>query len=93
LSRPVTFGQILRPQAMRTIITPTTSQFISMLKDTSLVSVIGVWELMFLARTQGRAEFRHLEMLITAAVLYWLLSIVLETVQARLEKHFNRAHR
>jgi len=26
-------------------------------------------------------------------VLYWLLSIVLETVQARLEKHFNRAHR
>lgn len=48
---------------------------------------------MFLARTQGRAEFRHLEMLITAAVLYWLLSIVLETVQSRLEKHFNRAHR
>jgi len=26
-------------------------------------------------------------------VLYWLLSIVLETVQSRLEKHFNRAHR
>ncbi|NNA91698.1 amino acid ABC transporter permease [Pseudomonas gessardii] len=85
--------RVILPQSMRLIIPPTGNQFISMLKDSSLVSVIGVWELMFLARTQGRAEFRHLEMLITAAVLYWLLSILLETVQARLEKHFNRAHR
>lgn len=88
-----TLLRVILPQSMRLIIPPTGNQFISMLKDSSLVSVIGVWELMFLARTQGRAEFRHLEMLITAAVLYWLLSIVLETVQARLEKHFNRAHR
>ena len=88
-----TMTRVILPQSMRLIIPPTGNQFISMLKDSSLVSVIGVWELMFLARTQGRAEFRHLEMLITAAVLYWLLSIVLETVQSRLEKHFNRAHR
>ncbi|MFE2008841.1 amino acid ABC transporter permease [Pseudomonas sp. CK-NBRI-02] len=88
-----TMSRVILPQSMRLIIPPTGNQFISMLKDSSLVSVIGVWELMFLARTQGRAEFRHLEMLITAAVLYWLLSIVLETVQARLEKRFDRAHR
>lgn len=85
--------RVILPQSMRLIIPPTGNQFISMLKDSSLVSVIGVWELMFLARTQGRAEFRHLEMLITAAVLYWVLSILLETVQSRLEKRFNRAHR
>ncbi|MBB2895568.1 polar amino acid transport system permease protein [Pseudomonas sp. AS2.8] len=85
--------RVILPQSMRLIIPPTGNQFISMLKDSSLVSVIGVWELMFLARTQGRAEFRHLEMLITAAVLYWVLSILLETVQARLEKRFDRAHR
>jgi len=93
LSPLQTMMRVVLPQSMRLIIPPTGNQFISMLKDSSLVSVIGVWELMFLARTQGRAEFRHLEMLITAAVLYWVLSIVLETVQARLEKHFNRAHR
>ncbi|KKO16464.1 MULTISPECIES: amino acid ABC transporter permease [Pseudomonas] len=85
--------RVILPQSMRLIIPPTGNQFISMLKDSSLVSVIGVWELMFLARTQGRAEFRHLEMLITAAVLYWVLSILLETVQSRLEKRFDRAHR
>lgn len=88
-----TLSRIILPQSMRLIIPPTGNQFIAMLKDSSLVSVIGVWELMFLARTQGRAEFRHLEMLITAAVLYWILSFVLERVQARLEKRFNRAHR
>lgn len=85
--------RVILPQSMRLIIPPTGNQFISMLKDSSLVSVIGVWELMFLARTQGRAEFRHLEMLITAAVLYWVLSILLEAVQSRLEKRFERAHR
>ncbi|MFK0094704.1 amino acid ABC transporter permease [Pseudomonas sp. NPDC090592] len=85
--------RVILPQSMRLIIPPTGNQFISMLKDSSLVSVIGVWELMFLARTQGRAEFRHLEMLITAAVLYWVLSILLEAVQSRLENRFNRAHR
>ncbi|MCA1971598.1 MAG: amino acid ABC transporter permease [Caenispirillum sp.] len=88
-----TMSRVVMPQAMRLIIPPTGNQFISMLKDSSLVSVIGVWELMFLARTQGRAEFRHLEMLITAALLYWILSIVLERVQARLEHRFDRAHR
>lgn len=86
-------SRVILPQSMRLIIPPTGNQFISMLKDSSLVSVIGVWELMFLARTQGRAEFRHLEMLITAAVLYWVLSILLEAVQSRLEKRFDRAHR
>lgn len=88
-----TLGLIILPQSLRLIIPPTGNQFIAMLKDSSLVSVIGVWELMFLARTQGRDEFRHLEMLITAAALYWLLSIVLERVQARLERRLARGYR
>jgi polar amino acid transport system permease protein len=48
---------------------------------------------MFLARTQGREEFRHLEMLITAALLYWFLSIILERCQAVLEKRMKRQER
>ncbi|QUD87776.1 amino acid ABC transporter permease [Phenylobacterium montanum] len=87
-----TLARIILPQAMRIIIPPTGNQFIAMLKDSSLVSVVGVWELMYLARTQGQTEFRHLEMMITAALIYWLLSMVLEVLQARLERHFNRAH-
>ena len=65
------FGLIMRkiilPQSIPLIIPPTGNQFIAMLKDSSLVSVIGVWELMFLARTLGNKTFNHMEMLITAA--------------------------
>ncbi len=83
--------RIILPQSMRVIIPPTGNQFISMLKDSSLVSVVGVWELMYLARTQGQTEFRHVEMMITASLIYWLLSIVLELIQKRIETHFNKA--
>ncbi|MBW8728014.1 MAG: amino acid ABC transporter permease [Inquilinus limosus] len=82
--------KVILPQAMRVIIPPTGNQFIAMLKDSTLVSVIGVWELMYLARTQGQTEFRHVEMLITASAIYWLMSIVLELGQAKLERSFNR---
>lgn len=86
-----TLSRVIMPQALRVIIPPTGNQFIAMLKDSSLVSVIGVWELMYLAKTQGRADFRHLEMLITAAMIYWALSFILERVQARIEKRVNRS--
>jgi polar amino acid transport system permease protein len=86
-----TLTRIILPQAMRIIIPPTGNQFIAMLKDSSLVSVVGVWELMYLARTQGQTEFRHVEMMITASLIYWILSIVLELIQARIERRFNRA--
>ncbi|MDB5664836.1 amino acid ABC transporter permease [Cypionkella sp.] len=83
--------RIILPQSMRVIIPPTGNQFISMLKDSSLVSVVGVWELMYLARTQGQTEFRHIEMMVTASLIYWLMSIVLELLQKRIETHFNKA--
>ena len=84
--------RIILPQAMRVIIPPTGNQFIAMLKDSSLVSVVGVWELMYLARTQGQSEFRHVEMMITASLIYWLFSILLELIQGRIERHYGRAH-
>lgn len=84
--------RIILPQAMRVIIPPTGNQFIAMLKDSSLVSVVGVWELMYLARTQGQTEFRHVEMMITASMIYWLFSILLELLQARIERYYGRAH-
>ena len=87
----LTMRSIILPQSLPVIIPPTGNQFISMLKDSSLVSVVGVWELMYLARTQGQTEFRHIEMMVTASLIYWLMSIVLELLQKRIETHFNKA--
>jgi len=90
LSPNQTMFLVILPQAMRVIVPPTGNQFIAMLKDSSLVSVVGVWEIMYLARTQGQTEFRHIEMLITASMIYWVLSIALEFLQAQIENHFGR---
>ncbi len=90
-------GQIMRlvilPQAIRIIIPPTGNQFIAMLKDSSLVSILGAWDLMYLAQTHGRAEFKYMEMLISAALIYWIMSMVFEALQARLERHYGRSDR
>ncbi len=90
LSPNQTMFLVILPQALRVIIPPTGNQFIAMLKDSSLVSVVGVWEIMYLARTQGQTEFRHIEMLITASMIYWILSIALEFLQSRIEERFGR---
>ncbi|SIR36289.1 amino acid ABC transporter permease [Pseudomonas sp. A214] len=92
MGETVIFWRVTLPQAMRTIIPPTTNQFISMLKDSSLISVMGVWEVMFLAQSYGRSSYRYIEMLTTAAIIYWLMSIALELIQARMERHYGKAY-
>ena len=86
LSRGRILRHVVLPQALRISIPPTGAMFISMLKDSSLVSVMGSWEIMFLAQSYGRATYRYVEMLLTAAVLYWVMSICLEFLQAWLER-------
>jgi polar amino acid transport system permease protein len=82
---------VVLPQALRLIIPPLGNQFIAMLKDSSLVSVLGAWELMYMARTHGRAEFKYMEMLIAAALIYWGMSAVFELVQSRIERRFGKS--
>jgi len=91
LHKSLIMRKIVLPQALKIIVPPTGNQFIAMLKDSSLVSVMGVWELMFLARTQGKSEFKHMEMLITAALVYWIISMIFEAIQARIERHYGKA--
>ena len=82
--------KIILPQSIPLIIPPTGNQFIAMLKDSSLVSVLGIWEIMFLAKKLGAKDFNHLEMLLTAAMIYWLLTIILEMIQARIERKYQQ---
>lgn len=93
LSRSQSLQSVILPQSMRLIVPATSNQFIMMLKDSALVSVMGVWELMYVARAIGRGDFRYMEMLIAAAVIYWALSAIFEILQARLERHYGRGTR
>ena len=88
----LTFRKIIFPQAMRLIVPPTGNQFIAMLKDSSLVSVMGVWELTKTAQIIGKRDFRVFEMLIAAAVIYWVMSICFELIQSRIERHYGKGY-
>jgi polar amino acid transport system permease protein len=90
LPRWVITWQVIAPQAFRLIIPPAGALFISMLKDSSLVSVMGLWELNFLAQSYARSSYHYMEMLIAAALIYWALAIAFELIQFRLERRFGR---
>jgi His/Glu/Gln/Arg/opine family amino acid ABC transporter permease subunit len=73
MSRVQVLRRIVLPQALRRILPVLASTWVSLFKDTSLVSVIAVGELAY-ASMQIRAQtFRVLEMLTAMAVIYWLL--------------------
>ncbi|MBC7359488.1 MAG: amino acid ABC transporter permease [Desulfacinum sp.] len=85
--------RIIFPQALRVIIPPISNEFIAMIKDSSLVSLMGVWELSYRAIKVGRRYFQSLEMLILAALIYWVLCIILQTVQEHIEARMAKGDR
>ncbi len=85
--------RIILPQALRVVIPPISNDFIAMIKDSSLVSLMGVWELSYRATKIGRRYFRSLEMLIMAAAIYWVMCIILQAAQARIEERMARGER
>ena len=92
----MTFWQAVRrivlPQALRIITPPVGSRFISLMKDTSLASVVTVVELTRVAESVGSATFRYMEMFIIVAFVYWGVNSLLSLGQARLEQRLERAY-
>lgn len=85
--------RVLLPQAFRIIIPPTGNEFIAMLKDSALVAFLGVWELFFRAQKIGRQNFRNMETLLIAALFYWMVTIIFQYFQSRLESHLAKGTR
>ena len=85
--------RIVLPQAIRIVIPAIGNEFIAMIKDSSLVSILAVEELLFRARLVGQQHFRSLEALIIAAVIYWILTILFSHFQQRLERRMARGDR
>lgn len=84
--------RIILPQAIRVIIPDIGNQFIAMQKDSALVSVMGVWEITFRANRLARKDSKFIEMLLVAATLYWILTIVSSWLQSRLERRMAHAY-
>jgi len=85
--------RIVLPQAIRIVIPAIGNEFIAMIKDSSLVSVVAVQELLWRARRAGAQDFNTFEALTIAALVYWALTIAFSLVQDRLEKRMARGDR
>jgi polar amino acid transport system permease protein len=88
--------RIVLPQAVRVIIPPTGNEFIAMMKDSALISLLGsvVAQMEIFRRAQlvGRADFRPLEAFIVAAALYWVLTTVFQFFQGKLERKLSAGY-
>ena len=81
--------RIILPQAMRVVIPPTGNEFISMLKNSSLVSVISVSELFLVAKLQYSSSLKYFEWLIIASIWYLVLTTIASVGQAWIERRYN----
>jgi len=90
MTRVQTLRRIVLPQAMRVIIPPTGNETISMLKTTSLASVITVRELLYSSEQIFAVNYKTIQLLIVASFWYIVCTSVLYVGQHYLERYYGR---
>ncbi|SDR67694.1 amino acid ABC transporter permease [Agrococcus carbonis] len=90
MSRWQTLVRIVLPQAARVSVPPLSNTFISLVKDTSLTSVILVTELFRIAQRIASPTGEFLTIYLVAAAVYWVICVVLALGQDALERRLDR---
>jgi len=88
LSTYQSYLYIILPQAIRRILPPLTSQAVSLIKDSSLVSVIAIYEMTMYANEIASETFLVFEIFFTIAAIYLALALVLSQIVAYFEKRY-----
>lgn len=92
LGYAATLRHIVLPQALRVAVPGMSNSLISLIKDTSLVSVITMTELMLTTKEVIATTFQPLPLYLAAAAIYWAMSLAFEALQRQAERRLNRAH-
>ena len=90
MSFPRTMYHVVLPQAFRRMLPPLGNNAIALLKDSSLVSAIGLAELAYAARTVAGAYSRYWEPYLTISLMYWILTLGLAHIVTKLEARYGR---
>lgn len=90
MSPATTLRRVILPQAARVSVPPLSNTFISLVKDTSLASLILVTELFRVSQEIASATFEFMLIYLEAALIYWLFCLVLSGGQSMLEKRLDR---
>ena len=90
MSRNQTLLRIILPQAARVSVPPLSNTFISLVKDTSLASLILVTEMFRVAQQVAAFSQEFMLLYLEAALIYWIICLILSTAQTRVEKRLDR---
>ncbi len=90
LSRFQRFRLIVMPQALRTILPPLGNDFVAMVKDSSLVSVLGVADITQMGKVYAAGSFRFFETYSIVAYIYLLLTVTLSLALRALERKLRK---
>ncbi|MEG9246992.1 amino acid ABC transporter permease [Arthrobacter sp. Soc17.1.1.1] len=90
MSRALTLRRVILPQAARVSVPPLSNTFISLVKDTSLASLILVTELFREAQQIAAFSQQFMLLYVEAAAIYWVFCLVLSSGQSALEKRLDR---
>jgi polar amino acid transport system permease protein len=90
LSTPQCLRYVILPQAMRIVIPPVLNDFVACLKDSSLVSIIGLRELTRAGREYYSSTFSDFQTWTVVAVLYLAMTLVLTRLSGALERRLSR---
>jgi polar amino acid transport system permease protein len=90
MTRALAMRRVVLPQAMRVIIPPTGNEVISMLKNTSLVSVITATELLKAVQNVYAANYETIPLLVVASLWYLIVTSVLTLGQYYVERYYAR---
>jgi polar amino acid transport system permease protein len=93
MSRADVVGFVVLPQALRNVLPPLAGQFIQLIKDSSLVSLVSIQELSFMAQDIQVATQRVFEVFVFVAGLYFVICFSLSQLFGVLERRAARAHR
>ncbi len=88
--------RVVLPQAFKVIIPPTGNEFIAMIKDTALVSLIASsifwYDIFKRATVAGNHDFKNLEALVVTAGIYWALTAIFTLFQTKLETRVSKGY-
>lgn len=82
---------VVLPQAVRNILPALGNEFVTIIKETSIMNIVGIADIMFRAKDVGSQTFRYMDAYIIAAVLYFALVFPLSKLMAYFERRMNKS--
>lgn len=91
MKKNMAMKEIIIPQALKNILPALGNEFISVIKESAIVSIIGVGELMYNAQTVGGTLYNGLPPLYVAAAIYFVITFSLSRGLAKLERRLKKS--